>query len=50
METPPEKIRELAEEHIDWFLHTIRPLLITFMVHGFKHGVESEKKRKEQEK
>ena len=46
METPPEKIRELAEEHVDWFLHTVRPLLITFMVQGFKHGIESEKKRK----
>ncbi len=28
----------LAEAHVDWFLKTIRPLLITHFVHGFKHG------------
>lgn len=31
---------KMAEEHVDWFLKTIRPLLITFFVHGHKHGEE----------
>ena len=29
-----------AEEHVDWFLETLRPLLITHMIHGWKHGYE----------
>jgi len=35
---------ELAQAHVDWFLKTIRPLLITHFVHGFKHGQERVKK------
>ncbi len=31
---------KLAEEHVDWFLRAIRPILIDFMVHGYKHGKE----------
>jgi hypothetical protein len=30
----------LAEDHVDWFLAAIRPLLIDFFEHGFKHGRE----------
>ena len=29
-----------AESHVDWYLKSVRPLLIDFMLHGFKHGVE----------
>lgn len=30
--------KEMAEKHVDWFLKTVRPLLIEHMVHGHKHG------------
>lgn len=30
----------LAEEHVDWFLEIIRPLLISWFEHGYKHGTE----------
>lgn len=39
-ETAKSKAYEVAAEHVDWFLRTLRPLLIDHMVHGFKHGVE----------
>jgi len=35
-----EVSKALAEAHVDWFLKTLRPLLIDHMVHGFKHGME----------
>ena len=35
--------KELAKEHVNWFLETIRPLLIEHFEHGFKHGVEINK-------
>ncbi len=35
-----EMSEKLANEHVDWYLASIRPLLIEFMKHGFKHGVE----------
>ena len=31
--------KKLAEEHVNWFLETIRPLLTEHFEHGFKHGV-----------
>ena len=31
---------KLADEHVEWFLKTIRPLLKDHMVYGFKHGYE----------
>jgi len=31
---------ELAEAHVDWYLKSIRQLLIDHMVHGFKHGMQ----------
>ncbi len=30
--------RHLAEAHMDWLLKTIRPLLISQFIHGYKHG------------
>lgn len=36
--TEEEIIRRKAEAHVDWFLTTIRPLLITHFEHGYKHG------------
>lgn len=36
-----QKVAEvLAQQHVDWFLAILRPLLLQHMVHGFKHGVE----------
>lgn len=31
-----------AEQHVEWFLTIIKPLLTEFMVHGFKHGQKFE--------
>ena len=31
---------DMAEKHVDWFLKTIRPLLIEHFIHGWKHGKE----------
>jgi hypothetical protein len=33
-----EEGRKLAEDHVDWFLEILRPLLIEHFVHGYKHG------------
>ena len=33
-------IKSLAIEHVEWFLKTIKPLLITNFEHGYKHGYE----------
>ena len=33
--------KKLAENHVDWFLKTIRPLLIEHFIHGYKHGIDS---------
>jgi len=35
---------KLAEEHVDWFLEIMRPLLITFFIHGYKHSKEDAEK------
>lgn len=35
-----DKVRKLAENHVDWYLAAIRPQLIDHMVHGYKHGFE----------
>lgn len=32
----------LAEDHVDWFLAAIRPLLISYFEHGYKHGREED--------
>jgi len=36
--------RHLAEAHVDWLLKTIRPLLISQFLHGYKHGREEKTK------
>ena len=35
-----ERSKELAENHVDWLLNIMRPLLITEFLHGFRHGWE----------
>ena len=30
--------RHLAEAHVDWLIKTIRPLLISQFIYGYKHG------------
>lgn len=30
----------LATKHVDWFLEIIRPLLISWFEHGYKHGYD----------
>jgi len=35
-----KKGRTLAEDHVDWFVNIIRPLLVSWFEHGFKHGTE----------
>ena len=31
---------ELSEDHVDWFFNIVRPLLLTFSQHHFRHGWE----------
>ena len=35
--------KEMAEKHVDWFLKTIRTILIEHFRHGYKHGKEEKK-------
>ena len=35
-----ERARELANNHVDWLLDIMRPLLIAEFIHGFRHGWE----------
>lgn len=39
-------VRQLATDHVEWFLRTLRPLLIDHMEHGYKHGLDDGKKLK----
>lgn len=32
--------QKLAEDHVDWLLSVIRPLMVTEFLHGYKHGFE----------
>lgn len=34
---------EKAEAHVVWFLEMVKPLMISFMVHGIKHGRQEKK-------
>jgi len=34
----PMSVEKLAEDHVDWFLEIVRPLMITEFMHGYKHG------------
>ena len=36
------KAKNMAIDHVDWFLAAIRPLLIDHFVHGHKHGRDDE--------
>ena len=40
--TSQEIAERIAKEHVNWFLDLIRPLLISHLAHGFKHGQEFE--------
>ena len=40
---------QLATEHVEWFTETVAPLLQTFFEHGFKHGVDWQKKQEKTE-
>lgn len=35
-----ETSRKMAEDHVEWFLNMIKPLLVEHMMHGYKHGFE----------
>ena len=38
----PKKIDkwDIAKDHVDWFLDTLRPLLMSHFLHGYKHGFQ----------
>jgi hypothetical protein len=33
-----ENVKKLAEDHVNWFLAIVKPLLIANFIHGHKHG------------
>lgn len=35
-----EEVRQMCNNHADWFCKTIKPLFSTSMEHGYKHGHE----------
>jgi hypothetical protein len=47
-----EEVEIIAEEHAEWFVEIISPILEsvakTFFMHGYKHGMEEKKEREEQ--
>jgi hypothetical protein len=34
----------ISVQHVDWFIKTLRPLLISWFEHGYKHGKEDKDK------
>lgn len=34
----------ISVQHVDWFLEILRPLLISWFEHGYKHGKEDKDK------
>ena len=34
---------KLAEDHAEWFVKTVKPLLKEFFMHGYKHAKKEEK-------
>lgn len=36
-----EDVKMLAEKHVNWYLKSIKPLLIDNFIHGYKHGKKS---------
>ena len=41
MQTVDDDASKLANEHIEWFLSTLRPLLFSHFIHGYKHGIDA---------
>ena len=39
--TAQDNAQKLAEDHVDWLLEIMRPLLVEEFIHGYKHGQES---------
>lgn len=35
-----DEATDIANEHIEWFIALLRPLLFSYFVHGYKHGKE----------
>ena len=35
-----EVAKKIADDHVTWYLDSIKPLLIANLIHGFKHGIE----------
>lgn len=35
-----EKVKKIAEGHAEWFCSLLKPLLVSFSVHFFKHGYD----------
>ena len=31
---------QLSKDHVEWFITTIKPLLMTFGIHLYRHGYE----------
>jgi len=44
-----ERGTALAKQHVNWFLDTLRPLLIDHFVHGYKHGIDEAKSATDEE-
>ena len=44
-----ERGKQLANEHVDWFLKTLEPLLKMHMAHGYKHGCQDSAKNAQDE-
>jgi hypothetical protein len=42
-----QEVEIIAEEHAEWFVEIISPILKsvakTFFIHGYKHGIEKKK-------
>ena len=42
------KARKLARDHVEWQLNLLRPLLISYFIHGYKHGQEDQKDQEDE--
>lgn len=40
MSLDTHKMAKLAIDHAEWFVNMVKPLLRTYMEHGYKHGWE----------
>jgi len=41
-----KRANTLADQHVEWFMKIVSPLLITEFVHGYRHGWEDALTRK----